>query len=98
MAAQNSAKRGKPFAKGKSGNPGGRPAVAKAFKDRMREWMDRDTDGGAARLIAMAEDPEHRDQFAALQLIAAYAYGKPTQAVEVDGQVALRIVVDDGGD
>jgi hypothetical protein len=36
-------------------------------------------------LISMAQDKEDRDRYRALDLLAAYAYGKPKQGVELTG-------------
>jgi hypothetical protein len=36
-------------------------------------------------LISMAQDKEERDRYRALDLLAAYAYGKPKQGLEVSG-------------
>jgi hypothetical protein len=36
-------------------------------------------------LISMAQNPKDRDRYRALDLLAAYAYGKPKQGLEVSG-------------
>jgi hypothetical protein len=73
---------GKPFKPGQSGNPGGRPAVAKEFRARCRDFMQAH---GWRQLEAIACDRKDRDKYRALELIAAYAYGKPKQGIELTG-------------
>ncbi len=68
------------FKKGQSGNPSGRPAVAREFRERCREFMESD---GWDELIAIARGKD-KDKRAALELIAAYAYGKPRQGLDVE--------------
>jgi hypothetical protein len=66
----------RPWQPGQSGNPSGRPAVAKAVRERLRAYI---TDGGGfERLIALA-DGNTRDARAALELVFSYALGRPTQ-------------------
>ena len=85
MAADNSKKTapGRPFEPGQSGNPGGRPKVAKEFKEKCRDFM---SDEGWEKLKSIAINGKKKDQFRALELIAAYAYGKPKQGVELSGE------------
>ena len=72
------------FAPGVSGNPSGRPRVDIGFRERCREFV---TAEGWDILLEMARTPG-RDQRPALELLAAYGFGKPTQAVEHSGGVA----------
>lgn len=67
----------KPWKKGQSGNPGGRSSVAKDFRERCREFMDGD---GWRALFAMVHEGGP-NAYQALALIAAYAYGKPSQPI-----------------
>ena len=85
---ENSSEQSKPweFQKGQSGNPGGRPKVAKAFREECQKFM---ADEGWEYLFGLARG-EGRDQKPAIELIASYAYGRPKQGVELSG--------DDGGD
>ena len=71
------------FKKGQSGNPKGRPRVADVFRDRCRDFM---SDEGWEKLKSIAINGKKKDQFRALELIAAYAYGKPKQGVELSGE------------
>ena len=73
----------KPFKKGKSGNPGGRPKVAQEFKEKCREFMTVD---GWDKLKAITDNPKNRDHYRALELIMGYAYGKPKQGLELTGE------------
>jgi hypothetical protein len=74
--------RGRPFQPGQSGNPSGRPAVAREFRELCRDFM---SEQGWHNLRAMANDPDSPHYFRANELIAAYALGKPTQGLEVSG-------------
>jgi len=73
----------KPFKPGQSGNPSGRPKVAKEFRERCREFM---TETGFETLASIANSPRDRDRFRAIELIAGYALGKPKQGVELTGE------------
>ena len=75
-----------PFQPGQSGNPGGRPPVAREFRERCQRFMQ---GKGWKQLEQMATDPESTTAYQALQLIAAYAYGKPTQPIEQSGTVTV---------
>lgn len=70
------------FRPGQSGNPGGRPAVGKMFRERCKEFMNAE---GWDHLLGLARTPS-KQQLPALELIAAYAYGKPTQPIDGDGE------------
>jgi hypothetical protein len=65
---------------GQSGNPGGRPALAKEFRARLSRFMV--DEGGTEELLAIAggkRDP--KDQLRALQYIADHVYGKAPQVI-----------------
>lgn len=83
MTAANSAKtavNGRPFVKGASGNPNGRPKVADEFRTKARAVVD--------ELVLAAWENEVRcmgdDWLRASELLAAYGYGRPNQSVEVN--------------
>lgn len=73
------------FKKGQSGNPGGRPKVAMAWKERCRKFLEED--GGWEQLVKIAKGQVPlTDPMPALKLMAEYAYGKPQQHVDVTSQ------------
>lgn len=67
---------------GESGNPNGRPKVAVEWKDRCLAFMEAD---GWKELERLARAKRNRDHMRALELLAAYAVGKPTQRSELTG-------------
>jgi len=69
------------FQPGQSGNPHGRPAVAREFRQRSQDFMD---SKGWRQLEDMAMDRKSPHRFRALELLAAYAYGRPTQPIGGD--------------
>ena len=89
--AQNSggtapAPRGRPFLKGQSGNPGGRPrGLVRAIRDQTREGDE---------LVAFVmrvfrgevEGVRLRDRLEAATWLADRGFGKPTQGVELAGK------------
>lgn len=66
------------FAKGASGNPGGRPKGYNAFRKRFRDKDD--VEGVRDALKALHKDPSHKDHFNALKLWIEYGYGKAPSA------------------
>lgn len=73
---------GKGFKPGQSGNPNGRPKVAEAFREKCRKAVDeRVIDAWITEVQNQGEN-----WMKASELLAAYAYGRPTQAVEHSGE------------
>jgi hypothetical protein len=71
---------GKPFKRGQSGNPGGRPKVLEEIKTLAR------ANGEAAfrKILALMDSEDERVALAAAQEVLNRAYGKPQQHVEVE--------------
>jgi hypothetical protein len=67
----------RPFRRGQSGNPGGRPRVAGEFRERCQEFMSEE---GWERLVALTKG-NGPVAFHALELICRYAYGKPPTTI-----------------
>jgi len=91
---------GKPFKKGQSGNPGGRPSTA-----WIREYLAELASPGAPprkqaiiqALWLTAIERRHKDHVRAAELLLAYDVGKPVQAIEVSGPEGGPIDTGDGG-
>lgn len=92
--AQNSgetAKRGKgkPFRKGQSGNPGGRPRVVAEIRELARQHGP----DMIARLAEIAKSAESESaQVAAIKELLERAYGKSAAAPEDNDEAVGRIV------
>lgn len=69
------------FAKGQSGNPGGRPKVAAEFRQRAQKVVD--GDGFKLLLKMLKGKAESEDRRYALTKLLEYAYGKPQQHLDV---------------
>ena|SRR5438034_598925 len=69
-----------PWKPGQSGNPGGRPKEAKAFREWCQRYM---AERGMESLTVLADvAKDERVRVAALRLISEYAYGKAPQPIE----------------
>jgi len=88
----------KPFDPKTMPKPAGRPAVAKDFRERCREFMEKES-GGWDTLEEMATEKAGSFRARAVELISAYAYGKPAQKLEHAGDennpIVLRVVYGD---
>ena len=71
------------FIKGASGNPGGRPAVAREFKEKCQDFM---TEEGWQKLVAIARCNMPQDAIRAIKIIIEHGYGRPVQGVELSGE------------
>lgn len=74
--AENSAKTGRPFPKGVSGNPGGRPKIPEPFKELVQSKSTE----ALQKIIDIMENPlsKPNDVYMCAKLILEYANGKPT--------------------
>ena len=79
---------GKPFEKGQSGNPDGRPKKRKELTQRCQRFID---DEGLDILMDIARNGKNNEKIDSISLIAAYAYGKP------DSMSKVEITGKDGG-
>lgn len=86
--AENSGKaakakpRGKAFAKGQSGNPGGRPARTSEELDLIQACRDKTPDALAVLVRIMERGEKERDQLTAANMIIERGYGKPVQPTD----------------
>lgn len=69
------------FKPGQSGNPAGRAPINRDWRERCKQFMHKT---GWATLEQLATDPKSMHQMRALELVAAYGYGRPTQPVSGD--------------
>ncbi len=79
-STQNSGKTAnlRPFKKGQSGNPGGRPKTAK-LAELIRQYLDEET-GGKTRLRQILEWlHKHKPE-----VLLHYAYGRPLNGEEIE--------------
>lgn len=70
-----------PFAKGQSGNPGGRP---KAMKD-LQEIARKHSRAAFEKVVRLVDSEDERVSLAACQEVLNRAYGKPPQAQTGEG-------------
>lgn len=81
---------GRPFPKGVSGNPGGRPKVIEGVK--------RDLEGGApgaaARLVALIAHKDPKIALAACTAVLDRVIGKPRETVSVQSNTAALILLE----
>lgn len=98
---------GRPWQKGQSGNPGGRPKTLSHVRERIQKRGDDLVD----ELFAIVDDlprvipeekgpgvflgPSHSDRIKAILGLWAYGYGKPVQAVELTGKDGEPIKTED---
>ena len=80
-----------PWAKGQSGNPGGRPAtLLSKFRKELAEATNDGKDLVVA-LVAIAKDVSAKptDRKEAIALMLAYLIGKPEQTLNIEGNVGI---------
>jgi hypothetical protein len=74
-------KPGRPFQKGQSGNPKGRPPSGLAIADLARAEVDKH--GLVAKLGLMAGCGRGPSKLRALELVLAYAFGRPRSEIDL---------------
>jgi hypothetical protein len=93
-AAANSQRgRGKPFPKGKSGNPAGRPAAMFSFGKYLRQFLDSDHPQAAEINAKLGVNAVKTQLDVIVQRLAKddpkillqYAFGKPVESHELTG-------------
>jgi hypothetical protein len=68
---------GRPFVKGESGNPGGRPAALREFRDKAQKLSDI----ALATLVKALTSEDGRTRVIAAKEILDRAWGKATQTI-----------------
>jgi hypothetical protein len=76
--------RGKPFAKGVSGNPGGRPKRTQEEVDLIAACKEQTPEALEVIQDLMANSSNDRVRLAAAEYILDRAWGKPTQRQEIE--------------
>jgi hypothetical protein len=77
--------RGRPFAKGKSGNPGGRPKKTPELRE-VEDLCRQASPDAVARLVEWMQSKDPATSVKACLGILAQGFGTPKQRVEVSGK------------
>lgn len=90
--AENSKKpRGKPFAKGQTGNPGGRPKKTQEEYDLIQSCKQKTPEALATIERIMVTSDNERNQLQAALAIIERAWGKPIQPTETEYKGTLHV-------
>jgi hypothetical protein len=90
--------KGRPFPKGKSGNPGGKPKKNQELEALCQKVCKgtKQRNGAIEDIASIATSPStsDRDRLEAWRILLAYGYGKPRQCTELstDPENPLRVV------
>jgi hypothetical protein len=80
---------GTPWPKGKSGNPGGRPKAVAAVRELARQWTE-------VAIRTLADVCQHGEKeaarVAAAEALLNRAWGRPEQAVQLEGPNGEQII------
>jgi hypothetical protein len=79
--------KGRPFQKGKSGNPGGRPKESHEVKNLARKH----TKEALERLLFWMRDDNPKASVAATLAILDRGWGRPGQELQLSGEVELDV-------
>jgi len=86
----------KPFPKGKSGNPNGRPKKLPKLDDLMAEVLGDEKDGisAAQAILAALRAKAAKGDTKAAQILLDRAYGKPKETIDQNLTIAKPIIID----
>jgi hypothetical protein len=100
VMAENSEKtatkqRGKPFPKGQTGNPGGRPKRTEQEFELIAACKDKTPDALNVLEEIMRNGENERNRFAAALAIIERAHGKPVQPTELKAAISVSNLTDE---
>ena len=85
----------KPFKKGQSGNPKGRPKEIPDLKEVLNEVLGDEKDGITAIFMKLRQTAMQNNMtgIRAAELLIERAYGKVKQDVKLDGEISLPTII-----